>query len=129
MKELVVEEARKRGVKVRLLLLDKAFFTVECINLLRGSDWSSSCPASATNERVQGAVDSFGREGRFPFSIHGSSKNEAPFTMVVYWSKEKGKLVPFLRHEHRGQREKARRDDTERVQEEVGHPSRPPSGR
>jgi hypothetical protein len=29
----LIEEAERRGVKVGLLLLDRAFFTVECINL------------------------------------------------------------------------------------------------
>jgi hypothetical protein len=32
----LIEEAERRGVKVELLLLlDRAFFTVECINLLK----------------------------------------------------------------------------------------------
>ena len=89
----LIEEARKRGVRVKLLLLDRAFFTVECINLLKefGIEFVMPC---VCNERVQAAVDS-GREGRLLFAIHDSSKDEATFTMVVYWSWKKGKLIPF----------------------------------
>jgi len=90
----LIEEAGKRGVKIKLVLLDRAFFTVECINLLRGHDLRFIMPC-VCNERVQGAVDSFGKEGKLPFAIHDSSKNEATFTMVVYWSREKGKFIPF----------------------------------
>ena len=93
-KELV-DEARKRGVRVKLLLLDRAFFTTECLNLLEGMgvDFITPC---VCNERVQGAVDSLGREGSLRFSIHDNdSKRVAPFTMVVCWSEKKGKLIPF----------------------------------
>jgi len=90
-KELI-EEAEKRGVKIKLLLLDRAFFTVECINLLKGLDLRFIMPC-VCNERVQDAVNSFGKEGKLPFAIHDSSKNEANFTMVVYWNK--GRLIPF----------------------------------
>lgn len=91
----LIEEAGKRGVRIKLVLLDRAFFTVECINLLKELGLQFIMPC-VCNERVQGAVDSFGREeGKLPFAIHDSSKNEATFTMVVYWSREKGKLIPF----------------------------------
>ena len=90
----LIEEASKRGVRVKLVLLDRAFFTVECINLLKelGLRFIIPCVCS---DRVQGAVDSLGKEGTLPFSIHDSSRNEATFTMVVYWSRKKGKFVPF----------------------------------
>ena len=91
----LVEEAERRGVKIKLLLMDRAFFTTECINLLEGMgvDFITPC---VCNERVQGAVDSFGKEGRLPFSIHdNSTKKVAPFTMVVCWSEKKRKLIPF----------------------------------
>jgi hypothetical protein len=81
-------------VKIKLVLLDRAFFTVECINLLKGLGLRFITPC-VCNERVQRAVDSFGREGKLPFSIHDSSKDEASFTMVVYWSREKGRFIPF----------------------------------
>ena len=94
----LMEEARRRGVRIRLVLLDRAFFTVECINVLKELDIRFIMPC-VCNERVQGAVDSFGREGeggRLPsFSIHDNSENEATFTMVVYWNEEKRKLIPF----------------------------------
>lgn len=92
-KELI-EEARRRGVRVKLVLLDRAFFTVECINLLKELRLQFIMPC-VCSERVREATDSFGKEGRFPFSIHDNSKNEATFTMVVYWNKEKGKFIPF----------------------------------
>ena len=91
----LVQEAEKRGVRIRLLLLDRAFFTTECINLLgeQGMDFITPC---VCNERVQGAVDSFGREGALPFWIHDdSTKRKAFFTMVVCWSEKKRKLIPF----------------------------------
>jgi IS4 transposase len=36
-----------------------------------------------------------GRDGRLPFAIHDSSKNEAAFTIIVCWSKRKLKLMPL----------------------------------
>lgn len=93
-KELV-EEAEKRGVRIELLLMDRAFFTTECINLLEGMgvDFITPC---VCNERVQGAVDSLGREGTLPFWIHdNATKKRAFFTMVVCWSKKRKKLIPF----------------------------------
>ena len=106
-KGLVDETTRKRGVRVRLLLLDRAFLTVKCINLLKelGLEFVMPC---VCNERVQGAVDSFGREGRIPFSIRDSSGNETSFTMVVCWSEEKGKLIPFATNVEGGARGLAR---------------------
>jgi hypothetical protein len=91
----LMEEAQKRGVRIKLLLLDRAFFTTACINLLMslGVNFITPC---VCNERVQGAVDSLGKEGVLPFSIHDNdSKKAASFTMVVYWSKRKAKLIPF----------------------------------
>jgi len=91
----LIEETQRRGVRIKLLLLDRAFFTVECINLLKELRLRFIMPC-VCNERVKAAVASFGKEGRIiSFSIHDSSKNEASFTMVVYWSREKGKYIPF----------------------------------
>ena len=91
----LVEEAERRGVKTRLVLLDRAFFTVECIDLLKGLGLKFVMPC-VCNERVQREVDTFGREGRLPFSIRDSHQvEEASFTMVVCWSEKKGKLIPF----------------------------------
>jgi hypothetical protein len=91
----LIEEAERRGVKVRLLLMDRAFFTTECINILRGIgvDFITPC---VCNARVQRAVDSLGKEGRLTFSIHDNdSKKVASFTMVVCWSEKNRKLIPF----------------------------------
>jgi hypothetical protein len=62
----LVEEAERRGVKIKLLLMDRAFFTVECINLLKGMGVRFVTPCIC-NGRVQREVDSLGREGRLPF--------------------------------------------------------------
>jgi len=45
----LMEDAGKRGVKVKLLLLDRAFFTTECINLVKGSgvDFITPCVCNA----------------------------------------------------------------------------------
>jgi Transposase DDE domain len=91
----LVEQAGKRGVKIELLLVDRAFFATACLNLLRGMaiDFITPCVCSA---RIQGAVDSLGKEGVLPFSIHENDpKGEAQFTMVVCWSKKSEKLIPF----------------------------------
>ena len=91
----LIEQAERRGVKIKLLLLDRAFFATECINLLEGMgvDFITPC---VCNGRVQGAADSLGREGVLPFSIHDNgSKTVASFTMVVCWSEMKRKLIPF----------------------------------
>jgi len=91
----LIEEAEKRGVKVKLLLLDREFFTVDCISLLKRMSVEFIMPC-VCNGRVQRAVDSLGREGKVPFAIHESARNdEASFTMVVCWSERKSKLVPF----------------------------------
>jgi len=94
-RELIGEAGKRGGVKVSLLLLDRAFFTTACLNLLTemAVDFITPC---VCNARIQGAVDSLGREGVMPSSIHeNDTKTEAPFTMVVYWSKTKRKLIPF----------------------------------
>ena len=93
MRELI-EEAGRRGLRIKLVLLDRAFFTVECINLLKELRLRFIMPC-VCNERVKGAMDSFGTEGKFLFSILDNSKNDATFTMVVYWNREKGKFIPF----------------------------------
>jgi len=91
----LIEEAGRRGVRVKLLLMDRAFFTVECINLLKGMGVRFVTPC-VLNERVKRAVNSLGRESTLPFSIRDSHQvEEASFTMVVAWSKNKKKLLPF----------------------------------
>ena len=98
----LVQEAARRGVKVKLLLMDRAFFTVDCINLLKGLGVRFITPC-VCNERVQRAVDSLGREGRLPFSIRDSHQvEEASFAMVVCWNKAQRKLIPFATNVEEG---------------------------
>lgn len=90
----LITEARMRGVVIETLLLDRAFFTTECINLLNEMDVSFIMPCVCSG-RVSAAVDSLGRPGRFgTFSISNSERETAEFTMVVCRGK-KGKLIPF----------------------------------
>ena len=116
----LVEEARRRGVKIKLVLLDRAFFTVECINLLEGMgvDFITPC---VCNERVQAGSRRLVREG-----------GEAPFLDLRQLDEEgsvlhDGGLLEreeaeshTIRDERRGERPEARRDDTEGVQEALG---------
>jgi hypothetical protein len=90
----LITEARRRGVVIEMLLLDRAFFTVECINLLKGTNVSFIMPC-VCNSRVNEAIDSLGKPGRFGlFSMKNSERETAEFTMVVCRGK-KGKLIPF----------------------------------
>ena len=98
----LVEGGARRGVKVKLLLMDRAFFTVECINLLKGLGVRFITPC-VCNARVQRAVDSLAREGTLPFSIRDSHQvEEASFTMVVCWNKAQKKLIPFATNVEEG---------------------------
>ena len=69
-----VEKAEGRGVKIKLVPLNSAYFTVECINLLEGMGVDSITPC-VCNERVQREVDSFGREGRLLLAIRDSYRS------------------------------------------------------
>jgi len=98
----LIEQAEKRGVKVKLLLMDRAFFTVECINLLKGLGVRFITPC-VCNQRVQRAVGSLVKEGTLPFSIRDSHQvEEASFTMVVCWSRRQKKLIPFATNVEEG---------------------------
>ena len=92
-KELITE-AEKRGIRIKLLLLDRAFYTVDCINLLDELRIRFIMPC-VCNQRVDDAVSSLGKEGTLPFEIRDNSKHSARFTMVVYKRKRDGKLIPF----------------------------------
>jgi hypothetical protein len=91
----LIAAARMRGVVVETLLLDRAFFTVECINLLKSMKVDFIMPC-VCNSRVNDAVDSFGRPGRFGvFSMKNSERETAEFTMVVCRGRDGKKLIPF----------------------------------
>lgn len=88
----LVEEARRRGIKIAYLLLDRAFFTVECINLLKELNISFIMPA-IKNERVKEAIES-SREGSFHFSIRDCYGGEASFTLLLH-KREDGEIIAF----------------------------------
>lgn len=93
-KELITE-AEKRGIRIKLLLLDRAFYTVDCINLLDELRIRFIMPC-VCNQRVNDAVVGLGKkEGTLPFEIRDNNKNVARFTMVVYKRKRDGELIPF----------------------------------
>ena len=64
----LITRALARGIKIKMLLVDRAFFTVECINTLEEMEIKFIMPCVA-NERVQSAIDALGRTGeldKFP---------------------------------------------------------------
>jgi len=93
-KELITEAEKRGMMRIKLLLLDRAFYTVDCINLLDELQVRFIMPC-VCNGRVTAAVDSFGREGTLPFEIRDNSKHSARFTMVVHKRKRDGTLIPF----------------------------------
>ena len=114
----LVEEAEERGVKIRLLLMDRAFFTTECINLLEGVGVDFMMPC-VCNERVQAGSRGLVREGgEAPFLDPRQLDEEGGVLHDGRLLEQEGEARP-LRHQRRGQREEAGRDDTEGVQEEM----------
>jgi hypothetical protein len=90
----LVREALARGIQIKVLLVDRAFFTVDCINALNEMRIKFIMPCVA-NERVQAAVDSLGRTGKLTrFPIYNHQCNEATFSMVVVRN-DKGELIAF----------------------------------
>ena len=89
----LIDEARKRGVRIKHLLLDRAFFTVECINLLKTMSIEFIMPC-VKNERVKDAISS-ASERTFQFSIHDENKNEASFTMLLHRRQIDGVILAF----------------------------------
>ena len=119
----LMEEAERRGVRIKLLLLDRAFFfTTACINLLKDMavDFITPC---VCNERVQGAVDSLGgKEGGGPPLLHPRQRLEEG-GLVHHGhllEQEEGEAHP-LRHQRGRGRQEAGQGDTEGVQEALGH--------
>lgn len=88
----LIEASRRRGVRIRYLLLDRAFFTVECINLLKSMGIRFIMPA-VKNERVRKAMES-AAEKALEFSIHDSDGGEASFTMPLH-RREDGVILAF----------------------------------
>jgi hypothetical protein len=90
----LITQALARGVKIKMLLVDRAFFTVDCINALNEMEIKFIMPCVA-NERVQAAIDTLGRAGKIDkFPIYNAHRVEATFAMVVVRN-DKGELIAF----------------------------------
>jgi hypothetical protein len=90
----LITQALARGIKIKMLLVDRAFFTVDCINTLNEMEIKFIMPCVA-NERVQAAIDTLGRTGKLDkFPIYNANRIEVSFTMVVVRN-DKGELVAF----------------------------------
>ncbi|MGI0091591.1 MAG: transposase [Nitrososphaerales archaeon] len=91
----LVTEARARGIKIKILLIDRAFFTVDCINALNEMEIKFIMPCVG-NERVKAAIDTFGMAGKIDkFPIYNANRVEATFTMVIVVRNDKGELISF----------------------------------
>lgn len=90
----LVNEALARGIKIKMLLVDRAFFTVDCISTLDEMRIEFIMPCVG-NERVNSAIDTFGKTGKIAkFPIYNAQGAEASFTMVVVRN-DKGELMGF----------------------------------
>ena len=90
----LITQALARGIKIKMLLVDRAFFTVDCINALHEMKIKFIMPCVG-NERVQAAIDTLGRTGKLEkFPIYNAKRVEAVFTMIVVRN-DKGKLMGF----------------------------------
>jgi hypothetical protein len=79
----LITQAMARGIKIKMLLVDRAFFTVDCTNALDEMEIKFIMPCVA-NERVQSAMDTLGRTGKIDkFPIYNANRTEARFTMIV----------------------------------------------
>ena len=90
----LITQALVRGIKIKMLLVDRAFFTVDCINTLKEMEIRFIMPCIG-NERVQAAIDTLGRTGNLDkFPIYNAKHVEASFTMIVVRN-DKGELISF----------------------------------
>ncbi|MDG6905205.1 MAG: transposase [Nitrososphaerota archaeon] len=90
----LITQALERGIKIKMLLVDRAFFTVDCINTLNEMGIKFIMPCVG-NERVKAAIDTFGRTGKIAkFPIYNSERAEASFTMIIVRN-DKGELIAF----------------------------------
>lgn len=90
----LVTQALARGIKIKMLLVDRAFFTVDCINALDEIKIKFIMPCVG-NERVKAAIDTFGKTGKITkFPIYNSERVEATFSMVIVRN-DKGELMGF----------------------------------
>ncbi len=83
--ERLLKEARARGVHVKLVLLDRAFFTVEVISLLKRLGIRFIMPA-VKNKKVKEAIRGYHESKaeavqRFPM---GKDENKVSFNLAIY---------------------------------------------
>jgi hypothetical protein len=107
-----------RGIKIKMLLVDRAFFTVDCTNALDEMEIKFIMPCVA-NERVQSAIDTLGRTGKIDkFPIYNSERAEATFTMIVVRN-DKGELKGVCHQHQRVEHPIFRQENPKRVSQEV----------
>ena len=90
----LMTQALARGIRIKMLLVDRAFFTVDCINTLNEMKIKFVMPCVG-NERVQSAIDTLGKTGKLmKFPIYNAAHDEATFTMVVVRN-DRDELIGF----------------------------------
>ncbi len=90
----LITQALARGIQIKMLLVDRAFFTVDCVNALDEMNIKFIMPCVG-NERVRSAADTLGKTGKIDkFRICNAKRVEASFTMVVVRN-DKGELIAF----------------------------------
>lgn len=90
----LLTQALARGIQIKMLLVDRAFFTVDCITTLKEMKIKFIMPCKET-ERVKAAIDTFGRTGKLDkFPIRNAKGVEARFTIIVVRN-DKGELIGF----------------------------------
>jgi hypothetical protein len=91
------KQALARGIKIKMLLVDRVIIKVDCINTLNEMEIKFIMPCIA-NERVQSAIDTLGRTGKKldKFPIYNADCIETSLTIVVVRNdKGERELVPF----------------------------------
>ncbi len=88
--EKLVQAARARGIRIHTLLIDRGFFSVDVVNVLRRLRVRFLMPA-VKNDRIKEAIEGFHdrrTSAMTRFTMENAERNEASFNLLVY--KKKG---------------------------------------
>lgn len=97
--ERLILEARKRGIRIHTLLLDRGFFSVDVVNVLRRHRVRFLMPA-VKNDRVKGAIEELhgGRtQAMVPFTMENADARKAWFNLLTYRKKDAKESDPVHR--------------------------------
>ena len=86
MVERLILEARKRGIRIHTLLIDRGFFSVDVVNVLRRHRVRFLMPA-VKNDRVKEAIEGFhlGRTASMTrFTMENADARRAWFNLLMY---------------------------------------------